>query len=90
MIIMDMNTINCIASWSYDYRTGGKFRAIQDFALFENFAGINSTFHVYNFRVSPRSRGAQSPNQLEFVVTTQERDHLFVQQGVIRNLFSMK
>ncbi len=26
---------------------GGKFRAIPDF---QNFAGINSTFHVYNFR----------------------------------------
>ncbi len=29
----------------------GKFRAIPDFALFRKFAGINSTFHVYNFRV---------------------------------------
>ncbi len=31
--------------------TGGKFRVIQDFVLFKNFAGSNSTFHVYNFCV---------------------------------------
>ncbi len=40
----------------YSYRMGGKFRAIQDFAYLENFAGSNSTFHEYNFRVISHPR----------------------------------
>ncbi len=36
---------------------GGKFRAIP---YLENFAGINSTFHVYNFRVMSHPRKARN------------------------------
>ncbi len=39
-----------------DIFEGVKFRVIQDFALLQIFAGINSTFHVYNFRVISHPR----------------------------------
>ncbi len=32
------------------YRTGGNFKGVK-FRLIENFAGSNSTFHGFNFRV---------------------------------------
>ncbi len=46
--------------YSYTVRVenfeGGKFRAIKIVSYLENFAGSNSTFHVYNFRVISHPR----------------------------------
>ncbi len=52
-MLWEVENQHCIKLLRNNYHTGENFR---QFKILQNFAGINSTFHVYNFRVISHSQ----------------------------------